>query len=60
MKYLTVILCFVLFLSCNTSQNISTSTEVENTLAIEYPSGHYNEVLDGRMILMLSDHKDTE
>ena len=60
MKYITIVLCLATFLSCNTSQKIATPIVEQNPINIEYPGDHYAEALDGRMILLLSDHKETE
>ena len=34
--------------------------QAENSINIAYPSNHYNEVLDGRLILLISTQNDTD
>jgi len=66
-KYITALIAAVL-LSCS-----SVSTEVvkekmptppqqlvEKQISVAYPSSYYNEVLDGRLILLISSHNDAD
>ena len=43
-------------------ESLSTSTNqvAEKSININYPDNHYNEVLDGRLILMISSHNETD
>jgi len=48
--YLTLTLCTSLLINVSDAQQIK----------IEYPSSHYSENLDGRLILLISDNNDSE
>ena len=47
----------LLFLSCTNNKE---STSVNASITIEYPSDHYDEALDGRMIFLLSKEEEGE
>jgi len=69
MKIKILISLFVIGLfACATRQgaivgDISQSTNApyqEKSITISYPSQHYSEVLDGRLVLLISDSNDTD
>ena len=49
---------FVILLSCQ--QNTPSSTSVNTSISIAYPSDHYDETLDGRLILLLATDDTSE
>lgn len=57
LRFVLIISMCGLFIYACQSTNVPVQTPVQssvNELAIPYPSDHYNETLDGRMILLLS------
>ncbi len=48
------------FLSCSNSENGKNNVSSSNGIQISYPTDHYNEVLDGRLILLITDQIETE
>lgn len=66
-KLLTAFLVAI-FLSCypksmeamNKEMAIAPQQSDENSINIAYPSNHYNEVLDGRLVLLISSHNDSD
>ncbi len=67
-KFLSAFMLLVICVSCtpkstgaiNQDINNFPQAQEEKSIAIEYPSTHYNEVLDGRLILLISSHNDAE
>ena len=58
----TLFLCIALLCSITYScTNVKdTDNQTTSSIQIDYPSQHYNETLDGRMILLITQQTDTE
>jgi hypothetical protein len=52
MKFYSSLILLLVFCSLNVSQ--------AQPIKVQYPSDHYSEALDGRLILLISDNDDTE
>ncbi len=58
MNRILIFLFLIFTLACQHTPNAD--QEVSLSMSIEYPDQHYSEILDGRLILLLSDNGDSE